>query len=227
MKLLALDKVTVTYDGIHEVLKNADLEVFSGDFIGIVGPNGGGKTTLVKAILGMVPYSGHIWFADGLGVSNGSIGYLPQQTSFDKAFPITVSEVVLSGLQSRRRLWMRITRAERIRAKELLELAGISHLSGHSIGKVSGGEMQKALLCRALIASPKVLLLDEPANFIDAEFEKDMYSILTSFNDRMAIIMVSHDMDMLAGRVKSILHVHKTAEFYRNANDFPGISASM
>lgn len=103
MKLVSLHNVSVSYEGIP-ALRNVTLDLFSDDFTGIIGPNGGGKTTLVKAVLGMVPYSGRIEFADGISIHDGTIGYLPQQNNFDRQFPISVAEVVYSGLQSRKRL---------------------------------------------------------------------------------------------------------------------------
>lgn len=213
MKLLSLHDVSVSYDDTKNALNNVSFDIYSDDFIGIIGPNGGGKTTLVKAILGMVAHTGTIEFADGIGVDNGTIGYLPQQDNFDKAFPITVQEVIFSGLLSRR-IRLRIGRNEKEKAAALMELTGITSISDKPIGAVSGGEMQKALLCRALISDPRMLILDEPANFVDAKFEKELYDILKRLNTQMAIIMVSHDIGSITEYVKSIVCVNRTAHRY-------------
>lgn len=220
MKLVSLHNVSVSYEGIP-ALRNVTLDLFSDDFTGIIGPNGGGKTTLVKAILGMVPYSGRIEFADGISVHDGTIGYLPQQNNFDRQFPISVAEVVYSGLQSRKRLVFRISSDERKKADELMAMAGIAPLSRKPIGAISGGEMQRALLCRALISDPKLLILDEPTNFVDNKFEKELYEILASLNDRMAIVMVSHDLGTITSYVKSIVCVNRTVHRHNTNNITP------
>ena len=213
MKLLSLHDVSVSYDGTKNALNNVSFDNYSDDFIGIIGPNGGGKTTLVKAIIGTVSHTGIIEFADGIGVDNGTIGYLPQQDNFDKSFPITVQEVIFSGLLSRR-IYLRIGRNEKEKAAALMELTGITTMGDKPIGEVSGGEMQKALLCRALISNPRLLILDEPANFVDARFEKELYDILKRLSTQMAIIMVSHDIGSVMEYVNSIVCVNRTAHRY-------------
>ena len=196
MKLVSLHNVSVSYEGIP-ALRDVTLDLFSDDFTGIIGPNGGGKTTLVKAILGMVPYSGRIEFADGISVHDGTIGYLPQQNNFDRQFPISVAEVVYSGLQSRKRLVFRISSDERKKADELMAMAGIAPLSGKPIGAISGGEMQRALLCRALISDPKLLILDEPTNHLDMRSKDVLKEAIREFDG--TVILVSHDRDFLDG----------------------------
>lgn len=209
--LIALRNVSVAYDGIP-VLTNVNLEVRSDDFIGIIGPNGGGKTTLLKALLQLIPYKGEIIFGDGMTVGDGSIGYLPQQTNFDRSFPITLEEVVTSGLQSGRKLLWKINRSERSKVRELMETAGILSIAGSPIGEVSGGEMQKALLCRAIISDPKLLILDEPTNFVDNKFEEELYAMLSQLSERMAIMMVSHDVGIITPYIKDIVTVNRTVQ---------------
>ncbi len=227
MSLIEIKNLSVNYDG-KPALTDVCLQIRHGDFLGIIGPNGGGKTTLVKAILGAVKYQGTITYsADACYGGRRSIGYLPQQEKFDPAFPITVGEVVLSGLQGNKRWFERYTPADRHKAAELMETTGISAVAGNSITGVSGGQMQRALLCRALISDPKLLILDEPANFVDNKFEKELYGILRELNLRgKAIMMVSHDLGTISSVVKSIVcvnrHVHRhdsnriTAEQLRN-----------
>jgi zinc transport system ATP-binding protein len=195
-------------------LEGVNLDISHDDFLGVIGPNGGGKTTLVKSILGIVPYGGEIVFDKSLDNSGKrAIGYLPQLNTFDRNFPISVREVALSGLQSKKGIVGRYTASDNDRADELLETVGLAHLARRPIGEISGGEMQRALLCRAIIAEPQILILDEPTNFVDNKFEKQLYALLQELNRRMAIIMVSHDVGTISSVVKSIVcvnrHVHR------------------
>lgn len=211
--LISLRNVGVRY-GAYMALENVSLDIFDNDFIGIIGPNGGGKTTLIKSILGTLPYSGTITLAPSL-YANGKrlIGYMPQQSDFDRNFPISVAEVVMSGLQSEKGFLHRYTRKDKARAMELLEMADISGIADRQIGEISGGQLQRALLCRAIILSPKLLILDEPANFVDNRFENELYTLLHKLNEQMAIVMVSHDIGTITSVVKNIVcvnrHVHR------------------
>ena len=214
MSLISLKDVSVGYDDRQKVLDHVNLDILPNDFIGVIGPNGGGKTTLVKTILKALPYSGEVQYSPVIG-SDGyrAIGDLPQVSDIDKSFPISVCEVVLSGLQARKRLFGRYSAADKAKALQLLDLCGIESIARRPIGELSGGQLQRTLLCRALISDPKVLILDEPANFVDNNFEKELYAILRQLNDRMAIIMVSHDLGTITSHVKSIVcvnrHVHR------------------
>lgn len=211
--LISLRDVGVRY-GAYTALENVSLDIFDDDFIGIIGPNGGGKTTLIKSILGTLPYSGTITLAPSL-YANGKrlIGYMPQQSDFDRNFPISVAEVVMSGLQSEKGFLHRYTRNDKARAMELLEMADIAGIADRQIGEISGGQLQRALLCRAIILSPKLLILDEPANFVDNRFENELYTLLHKLNEQMAIVMVSHDIGTITSVVKNIVcvnrHVHR------------------
>lgn len=207
--LVGLRNVSVGYDD-KVVLPGIDLDIYSDDFLGVIGPNGGGKTTLVRAILGTLPHSGAINYSDGL-IVNGirRIGYLPQQNLFDRSFPISVIEVVVSGLQGEKGLKGRYTKADFEKARNLLEMTGIPELEKRPVGEISGGQMQRALLCRALIADPRLLILDEPATYVDNKFEGELYEILHGLNDRMAIMMVSHDVGTITSVVKSIVCVNR------------------
>lgn len=210
MSIVSIKNVTVKYDS-YIALKDANLEILEDDFIGIIGPNGGGKTTLIKSIIGSVPYSGEVTlsptlFKDGKRL----IGYLPQQTTFDKQFPISVIEVVLSGLQSQKGFSIRYSQKDKIKALQLLDSMGIISIADKQIGEISGGQMQRVLLCRAIISEPKLLILDEPTNFVDKHFESELYDILKELNKRMAIVMVSHDVHNISSAVKSIVCVNRT-----------------
>ena len=208
--LISLKNVTVKYD-TTTALEGVSLDIYPTDFLGIIGPNGGGKTTLVKAILGALPYSGEISYSPTLFEhGNRLIGYMPQQSDFDRSFPISVVEVVISGLQAEKGLFSRYTAEDRKRAMDLLEMAGIQDIADRQISEISGGQMQRALLCRAVILEPKLLILDEPTNFVDNKFENELYTLLHRLNERMAIVMVSHDISAITGVVKSIVCVNRT-----------------
>lgn len=210
MCLISLKNVTVRYDDFV-ALESVNLDVLEHDFIGLIGPNGGGKTTLIKAILEMLPYSGSIAKSDKLYLNNRQlIGYLPQISQFDKSFPISVIEVVLSGLQGQKKFVSGYKKIDIERAHELLQLAGIDDIANKTIGEVSGGQAQRVLLCRAVILEPKLLILDEPTNFVDNNFGNELYITLREFNKKMAIIMISHDIETITNVVKNIVCVNKT-----------------
>lgn len=207
MNYVSISNLSVFY-GTNEVLSQVDLSVRKNDFLGIIGPNGGGKTTLIKAIMGLVPYSGGIAFSDELiGNNDLKIGYLPQIAEFDTAFPVSVTDVAMSGLQAKTKFHYSSQECEK--AISLMDKLGIQNVAKKPIGEISGGQMQRALLCRALISDPKLLILDEPANFVDNKFEKELYEILKGLNEHMAIIMVSHDIGAITTVVKSIVCVNK------------------
>lgn len=208
--IVSLSNVTVRYDD-YVAIERVNLEIFADDFICIIGPNGGGKTTLIKAILGTIPYSGEVNIAPSLFNGNKRlIGYLPQHSTFDRNFPISVLEVVMSGLQSERGFSTKYSREDREKAMQLLDKVGIASVADRQIGEVSGGQLQRALLCRAVISEPKLLILDEPTNFIDKQFERELYDILQQLNQRMAIVMVSHEVNNISPAVKSIVCVNRT-----------------
>lgn len=216
MTLVSLHHVSVAYDGC-EALRDVDLQIGDRDFLGVIGPNGGGKTTLVKAILGTVPYTGEIVLSPELFRGEERlIGYMPQLSEFDRAFPISILEIVLSGLQGRRGFRSRYTKADRNKALGLLEASGIAETARHPVGEVSGGQLQRALLCRAVISDPKLLILDEPTNFVDNRFEKELYNTLRSLNDRMAIVVVSHDIGTITSVVKEIVCVNRRVHRHRS-----------
>ena len=207
--LVSLRRVSVSYDG-HDALKEVDLDIYPDDFLGIIGPNGGGKTTLVKAIVGTIPYRGTISYSPQLFRGKERlIGYMPQQSIFDRSFPISVLEVVMSGLQGQRGFHARYASGDRAKAQELLRTAGIDGIARKPIGEISGGQMQRALLCRAVISDPKLLILDEPANFVDNRYENELYRMLAELHGRMAIVMISHDLGTITSVVRNIVCVNR------------------
>lgn len=207
--IISLKDVTISYDN-YIAIDSANLDIYQDDFIGIIGPNGGGKTTLIKSLLGTLPYSGEIVISPTLmRHSERLIGYMPQLSTFDRSFPISVIEVVLSGLQAEKGFFHRYTKADREKAMQLLSVANITDIATKQIGEISGGQMQRALLCRAIISEPKLLILDEPTNFVDNSFENELYALLKELNSMMAIIMVSHDIGTITSSVKSIVCVNR------------------
>jgi zinc transport system ATP-binding protein len=213
-EILELKDVCAGYDG-EMVLKDVCFNIGDLDFIGVIGPNGGGKTTLVRLILGLIrPMQGSIVFHNP--AERNLIGYLPQVSQTDKKFPITVLEVVLSGLMSVKHGFRAYRRSDRARALEILELMGIGHLQKKSIGDLSGGQMQRVYLGRAIIANPRLLILDEPNTFVDNKFEHDLYELLGELNKSMAILMVSHDVGTITSYVKTIACVNRNLHYHRS-----------
>lgn len=228
--IITIRDLGVRYDGVT-ALEHVSLDIYADDFVGIIGPNGGGKSSLVKAIMGIVPYSGNIVYgAELLRGKKPHIGYLPQISTFDKDFPISVREVVMSGLQAERGLWRGYGRKEQHRVENILERASLADLGNRAIGELSGGQLQRVMLCRAIISEPRLLVLDEPTNFVDNRFENELYNLLHHLSEQMAIVMVSHDIGTISSVVRSIVcvnrHVHRhdsniiTEEQLRNY-DYP------
>lgn len=215
--LLEMLSVSVAY-GSNTALQDAALKVYENDFIGVIGPNGGGKTTLLKVILGLVkPFKGELVFNQQLPGRN-KIGYLPQMSTGDNNFPVTVKDVVLSGLMMQKGVISRMSLSDKKRASQVIEELGLSELSDSPLSELSGGQLQRVFLGRAVIGDPRLLLLDEPDNFVDANFENDFYEKLRGLNRRMAIMMVSHDVGTISAHIKSFacvnrqLHYHPSSE---------------
>lgn len=211
--ILELKNITAGYEGIP-VLKEVNLAIKEQDFIGIIGPNGGGKTTLLKVILGLLkPFSGDIHYY----VSKTNLfGYLPQNSQFDRRFPISVREVVMSGLMSEKKLYRYYSRQDRIKADKLLIKYGMGDYSKAPIGELSGGQMQRVFLCRAIISSPRILILDEPTTYVDSNFEKEFYTILKELNKTLSIVMVSHDLGTICSYVKTIACVNRGLHYHQS-----------
>lgn len=208
--LISIRDLWVEYDNTT-ALEGVNIDIYEDDLLGIIGPNGGGKSSLVKAIMGTTTYKGHIWYDESLRRGNHyQIGYMPQVSEFDMRFPISIREVVLSGLQTEKGFFGRYSAEDKRRADELLNKMGIAELASNPIGEVSGGQMQRALLCRAIISEPKLLILDEPTNFVDNRFEYEFYNMVRQLSDKMAIVMVSHDLGTITSVVKSILCVNRS-----------------
>jgi len=199
------------------VLKAINLQIFERDFLGIIGPNGGGKTTLIKTILKLLkPFSGKIVFEnDHL---KNRIGYMPQTHRIDRNFPIVVSEVVESGLISDKKLSLP---ARKAKVREMIRRMDIENVAGKAIGELSGGQLQRTLLARAVINDPELLILDEPNSYVDKRFESHFYELLKEINQNTAIVLVSHDIGTVLSTVKNIACVNETLH-YHSGTDVDG-----
>ena len=230
--LIEIKNLSAGYDS-RTVLRNVNLTVYDRDFLGIIGPNGGGKTTLIKCILGLLkPTAGEILYSDKRFVTSdkqGSaaqrpaltanrsvlkMGYLPQYNSIDRKFPITVEEVILSGLSSQKSLISRFTATHREKARQVIARMGLEGLEKRAIGALSGGQLQRALLGRAIISDPALVVLDEPSTYIDRRFEARLYELLAEINHDCAIVLVSHDIGTVLQQVKSIACVNETLDYH-------------
>lgn len=213
--LIRLDNISAAYES-QIVLHDISLELSANQVLGIAGPNGGGKTTLVKIVLGLLkPLTGEIsFFRDGKACPNLSMGYLPQQNTFDHSFPITVKEVVLSGVLGSHPFRRKYAEEDERRASELLEKVGLSRCKEMLIGELSGGQRQRVLLARALMCQPEVLVLDEPNTFFDIKARSWMLNELKSLRAECAIIIVSHDLRDLFSISDKIAYVHHHLHLY-------------
>lgn len=211
--IITLKDISARY-GSKIVLENIHLTVYDHDFLGVIGPNGGGKTTLMHIILGLMkPSAGKVrYYEDGKEVKELSIGYLPQYNDIDPQFPISAYEVVLSGLNKQKRPWQQFTKQHYEMVEETLSRLGLTALRQRPIGTLSGGQLQRVLLGRAIVSKPQVVILDEPNTYIDTAFQKEMYGILGEINQDCAIIIVSHDTSLLKERAKHLVWVNRKIE---------------
>jgi ABC-type Mn/Zn transport systems, ATPase component len=215
-KLIEISNLTVGYENKPNVLKDVSVTIYKDDFLGIIGPNGGGKTTLLKSILGLIkPQSGAITFYDNeQKVPSINIGYLPQINQIDKKFPIAVSEVILSGLTPRKQIFRRYSSEDKQSVKNVAERLGIENLLTRAIGELSGGQLQRVLLGRAIIDNPKLIILDEPSTYVDKLFETNFYKLLGDINKDIAIVLVSHDVGTIISLVKNIACVNQGLHYH-------------
>lgn len=199
-KIIEIRDLSVDYDG-RRVLRGVNAEVEKGDFVAITGPNGGGKSTLLKCILRLiVPAEGRVaYYEGGVPAERLRFGYLPQKSNIDSRFPITVEEVVASGLQAgKRSLFGRYTVEERQRIDEVMERMGVAGLRRQVLGTLSGGQLQRTLLGRAIISQPEIVVLDEPLSYVDRAFVEQIYDIVETLSKTSTILLVSHEMTVIS-----------------------------
>ena len=213
MAQLSCQNLSLGYEG-KEILSGLSFEVNSGDYLCIVGENGSGKSTLMRTVLGLKkPMSGKIITGDGL--SANEIGYLPKQTLVQRDFPASVKEIVISGNQGHCGLRPFYNKQEKELAARNMKKMGIYDLQNRCYRELSGGQQQRVLLARALCATKKMLLLDEPVAGLDPKVTADMYSLIDGLNkeDKITIIMISHDLDAAIKYASHILHIGKDIFF--------------
>lgn len=220
MAQIIFDNLAVGYDG-HIVASGMNLEVEGGSYLCIVGENGAGKSTLVKTFLNLKkPIEGKIIFGDGL--KSNEIGYLPQQTVVQRDFPASVREIVISGTLNKCGLRPFYGAAEKKLASENMEKLGISHLAKRCYRELSGGQQQRVLLARALCATSKLLVLDEPVAGLDPSATREMYEIIYKLNqeDKITVIMVSHDLDAALEYASHILHISHEQTVFSTTKEY-------
>lgn len=225
--IIEIENVSFSYDDQHEVLRNINLQIHRGDYIGLVGPNGSGKTTLIKVIVGLLKNNtGTIKFF-GEDVHDfkdwHKIGYVPQSVaSFDRNFPVTVFDVVSMGRFAQKSFLKNINEDDNKLIKEVLEKVEMWDYKDRLVGDLSGGQMQRIFIARALASKPEIIFLDEPTSNIDERNKKEFYQLLQKLNKEMNItlIMVSHDIEKLTQEVMHIVCVDKTLTCHTTPEEF-------
>ncbi len=218
MSLITIKNASIGYEG-KTVLSDINLEINEKDYICIVGENGSGKTTLMKCLLGLIqPQSGVISYGDGL--KQNEIGYLPQQTVLQKDFPASVSEVVMSGCLNKKHTLF-YSKKQKEFAAESMKKTGVYELRKKCFRELSGGQQQRAMLARALCATQKLLILDEPVTGLDPVASSDMYSLIKNLNKNgITIVMVSHDITAAVNNASKILHLSRNDYFFGTAHQY-------
>ena len=204
--IITTKNLSFAYQGENNVLENVNLEVFSDDFLGIIGPNGGGKTTLLKIILGLLkPDKGDVLVFDKKPKeARDLIGYVPQFLEIDLDCPVSVLDIVLMGILNRKKIFQRYNDEDLKLAKEALDFVDLWNLKDKQIGELSGGQRQRVYIARALIRKPKLFIFDEPTASIDEKSEKEFWELLQAINKNTAIIIVSHDIGVVFKNVNKI-----------------------
>jgi zinc transport system ATP-binding protein len=198
------------------VLVDVTFALPRGEFLGIIGPNGGGKTTLLRLMVGLLrPDRGKIRvLGQEPSVASSKVGYVPQDTGFNRGFPISVLDVALMGRLSRLRRGKGYSKEDREKVEELLERVGMLEYRERPIGKLSGGQRQRVFIARALAIEPEILFLDEPTASVDRDFRTDLYDILNELNREVTIVVITHDIGVVSRYMRSIACVNKHFVFH-------------
>jgi zinc transport system ATP-binding protein len=213
---IVVDKVFYGYGG-RPAVEDASFSIGEGEFLGIIGPNGGGKTTLLRLMLGLLrPDSGQIrLFGEPPHKTRGKVGYIPQETNLNKSFPVTVTDIVLMGLSGARGLGRRFTFSDRRKADIMMERLGLSDVKNRPVAELSGGQRQKALLARAMVGDPEMLFLDEPTASVDKTGEDEIYNHLHLLNKTgVTVVLVTHNIGILSQHVKSVACINRQLYFH-------------
>ena len=210
-KIITIKNLSFAYQKENNILENINLEVFGSDFLGIIGPNGGGKTTLLKIILGLLkPDKGSVLvFNKKSKEARDLVGYVPQFLEIDLDCPVSVLDIVLMGILNRKKIFQKYNEEDFGLAKEALDFVDLWNLKDKQIGELSGGQRQRVYIARALIRKPQLLILDEPTASIDEKSEKEFWELLQAINKTAAIIIVSHDIGVIFKNVNKIACLNK------------------
>lgn len=221
--VISIENVSFSYGGPNVALQDASLSIRRGDFACIVGPNGGGKTTLLKLIIGLLqPGEGCVrLFGRPPAQSRRRVGYMPQRAGLDPQFPVRVLDVVLMGRLGRSNPLRPLGKADKEQAASVLAQVGLADLQYRPLSALSEGQRQRALIARALACDPDLLLLDEPTSNLDVASQDDLYALLHALNKRMTIVMVSHDVAFVSKFVKTIVCVNRSVVVHA-AEDISG-----
>ena len=216
--IVEMNNVSFTYNG-ETVLQDVSLEIRQGDFMAMIGPNGGGKTTLLKLILGLLkPDKGSVRVTgQSSQKASANIGYVPQDFHINRSFPITALDVVLMGKLEPKKRWARKTTYNRQEALAALERLEMATLAEKKIGELSGGQSQRVFIARALVTQPRLLLLDEPTASIDTKGQAEFFEMLKDLNRDVTIVVVSHDLLAVSHYVKSVACVNRVLHFHNQA----------
>lgn len=208
MNLIEINNLSFSYEK-SLILQNITLNIKKGEFLAIFGPNGGGKTTLLKLLLGFLfPSEGTI------RMHSDKIGYVPQVARFDREFPVSVLDIILMGFLSELTLWGRYPKCALEKAKTALHLVGLEGIEKQPFGTLSGGQAQRVLIARAIANACDLLILDEPTANIDPEAEAAIYRLLDNLRNSMTILLVTHDLQGVVEKADRLLSIHRTARFY-------------
>src|SRR6266498_2848852 len=225
INIIELDRVCFAYTN-DEVIKDVSLEIHKGDYVGIIGPNGGGKSTLLKIMLGLLtPTDGAVkLFGHDIRSFRdwSKIGYVPQKTSFDNNFPVTVEEVVMMGRYGKLGLFYMPTQKDKKKVEEVLTQVEMLEYRTRQISDLSGGQQQRVFIARALATEPEVIFLDEPTVGVDVKTQKQFYNLLRKLNRELALTLVlaSHELDIVAHESTELAYINRTLEYYGDPNEF-------
>lgn len=221
-EVITIQHLWAGYDQ-EPVLEDVSLTVYAGDFIGLIGPNGGGKTTLLKVMLGLLPSTRGEIRIMGCTVREGRryIGYVPQTVAFDREFPINVWDVVRTGCLGKRGLLHRYTAADDALVTQALRQVNMFNLRQRPIGELSGGQRQRVYIARALVSQPQILLLDEPTSSVDPQVSTSIYELLQSLNGDITIVLISHDMGAVSSYVKTVGCLNRHLFYHEEAQLTP------
>ncbi|WP_243361858.1 metal ABC transporter ATP-binding protein [Fundidesulfovibrio terrae] len=225
---IELSGVSYGYD-VSPALQDVSLHVPKGEYLAVLGPNGGGKTTLLKLLLGLIqPSSGTVRVLGGEpSRASGRVGYMPQFTASGRAFPISVLQTVLMGRLTQRSYWPWWPKADRDKALECLARVGAAHLADKALGDLSGGQRQRVFIARALACGPELLLLDEPTASVDPEGRASLQELLGELAKSLTVVLVSHDISVISRHVTSVVCVNRTVHFHPRPEITPEMFGMM